>query len=109
MSPKRSPIARVYCVPSEKEKLLCLQMSKLIMQHMSKEPFKLSSWPLLCLSVTLLNSKLKIVPSYPLAWAINVAVLGGYLHYVISTILEICAYLHIKCFSIPPLAKEESK
>lgn len=86
-----------------------MQMSKLIMRHMSKERFTLSSWPLLCLSATLLNSRYKALPAYPLAWAANLAILGGYLHYVISTILEICAYLNIKCFSIPPLAREESK
>lgn len=84
-------------------------MSKLIMQHMSKEPFTLSLWPTLCLLTTLLNDRLQLLPAFTLAWAVNAVLLAGYLHYVSSTILEICAYLNIKCFSIPTAPGNETK
>jgi len=84
-------------------------MSKLIMSHMSKEPFHLSAWPCLAMATTLANSHLHLLPAFPLALAVNSLVLVGYLHYVSSVVVEICEYLNIKCFSIPLLPEEETK
>ena len=82
-------------------------MSKLIMSHMAKEPFQISVWPLVCLSVTLVNSFLQMVPAQPLAWLVCAITLAGYLHYVVSSVNEICAYLNIKCLTIPVLTDKE--
>ena len=82
-------------------------MSKLIMAHMSKEPFHLSVWPCLAMAATLVNSWLHVVPAFPLAMAVNIFVLAGYLHYVTSVVQEICEYLNIKCFSIPVLPEDK--
>ncbi len=84
-------------------------MSKLIMSHMSKEPFHLSVWPCLAMGATLANSWLHLLPAFPLALAVNALVLAGYLHYVTNVVQEICDYLNIKCFSIPVLLDEKDK
>ena len=81
-------------------------MSKLIMSHMSKEPFALSLWPAVLLSVTLVNSWIHFLPAYPLAAFVNVLMVAGYLQYVVATVLEICEYLKISCFSIPIISLE---
>ena len=94
------------CYSRIAEGLLLLQMSKLIMSHMSKEPFGLDLWPTVLLSSTLLNSWIHLVPAFPLACIVNVLMLAGYIHYVTSTVLEICAYLKISCFSIPLVSLE---
>jgi len=86
-----------------------MQMSKLIMSHMSKESFHLSYWPMLAMASTLANSYLHLLPAFPLALLVNCLVLAGYLHYVSSVVVEICDYLNIKCFSIPVLPEEEAK
>jgi ethanolaminephosphotransferase len=86
-----------------------MQMSKLIMSHMSKEPFHLSYWPTLAMASTLANSYLHLLPAFPLALLVNGLVLAGYLHYVSSVVVEICEYLDIKCFSIPVLPVDEAK
>ena len=84
-------------------------MSKLIMSHMSKEPFSLSLWPLLCLAATLVNSRLHLVPAFPLACAVNIFALAAYLHYVCSVVLEICAFLSIHCFTIPVPQEDKTR
>ena len=84
-------------------------MSKLIMSHMSKEPFNLSFWPLITLSLTLVNSYVHLVPAFPLAIAANGVLLAGYLHYVYVVVSEICGYLNIRCFKIPVLPEEKRK
>lgn len=82
------------------------QMSKLIVSHMSKEPFTLSIWPIACLLLTLVNSHLQLLPAYSLAWMVNIVIISGYLHYAVYVVDEICAYLGIKCLSIPPVHQE---
>ena len=84
-----------------------MQMSRLIMSHMSKEPFKLRYWSLVLMSFTLVNSYLHLLPPFPLALVILVLVLIGYLHYVSVVVCEICDYLHIRCFQIPLVANEK--
>ena len=88
---------------------MLLQMSKLIMSHMSKEPFSLSMWPLFCLAATLVNSRLQLVPGFSLACAVNFFALAAYLHYVCSVVLEICAYLNIHCFTIPVPQEDKTR
>ena len=85
-----------------------MQMSRLIMSHMSKEPFHLAYWPLAAMASTLLNSYYHFLPALPLASFVGVILLAGYLRYVSAVVGEICDYLHIKCFSIP-LVLEDRK
>jgi len=86
------------------------QASKLIMDHMAKEPFELTWWPLALLAASAANSAggdgdAGLFAPPP---AFDVAILGlaaaGYLHYVLSVISETCGYLGIRCLAITPVA-----
>ena len=82
--------------------LPCLQASKLIMDHMAKEPFELAWWPILALVLLLANARVHAVDSVLATWAFAGVAVAGYLHYVISVINEICGFLGISCLTIKP-------
>lgn len=91
-----------------------LEATKLIMDHMAKEPFEVVWWPLALLSAGGLHSAasrrfgppgsgstrfLGVSPDAVVAF--NLAVISaGYLHYVTSVIRETCAFLGIRCLTI---------
>lgn len=88
-----------------------LEATKLIMDHMAKEPFEVVWWPLALLSAGGLHSaasRLRGPGAPPLLGvspdavvAFNLAVISaGYLHYVTSVIWETCAFLGIRCLTI---------
>ena len=97
------------CKPGCKSPLLLMQMSKLIVSHMSKQPFQLSYWPVIAMATTLTNSYVQLVPAFPLAALVNGLVLAGYLHYVTHVVSEICDYLKIRCFKIPVVQDERKE
>ena len=79
-----------------------MQASKLIMDHMAKEPFEIFWMPILALVMLLAFSRAAIVSSEISAWTFAGLMAVFYLHYVTSTISEICAFLGIKCLTIKP-------
>jgi hypothetical protein len=82
--------------------LLHVQASKLIMDHMAKEPFEIFWSPILALVMLLGLNRAAVVNSEILGWSFAVLMVACYLHYVISTINEICAFLGIRCLTIKP-------
>lgn len=79
-----------------------LQSTRMIMAHMSKEPFSIALWPIILMLTQIGNQFLKLANPVLLAYAVNVVVVAGYLHYVIGVIGEICAFLGIKALVIKP-------
>ena len=78
------------------------QASKLIMDHMAKEPFELAWWPILLLVALLANARVHAVDSAVATWGFAALAVAGYLHYVMSVINEICGFLGINCLTIKP-------
>ena len=80
-----------------------LQATRLIMAHMSKEPFTVAAWPLVLMLGQVANYYLgNVLDPVLLAYSVNAVVIAGYLHYVIGMINEICEYLGIKALTIKP-------
>ena len=79
-----------------------MQASKLIMDHMAKEPFEIFWMPILALVMLLAFSRAAIVSSEVSAWTFAGLMVAFYLHYVTSAISEICAFLGIRCLTIKP-------
>ena len=79
-----------------------MQASKLIMDHMAKEPFEIFWLPILALVMLLGLNRAAVVESEIAAWTFAALLLALYLHYVTSAISEICAFLGIKCLTIKP-------
>ena len=79
-----------------------MQASKLIMDHMAKEPFEIFWMPILALVMLLAFNRAAIVSSEVSAWTFAGLMVAFYLHYVTSAISEICAFLGIKCLTIKP-------
>lgn len=79
-----------------------LEASKLIVDHMAKEPFELVWWPVAVLAAVTANAA-GGGPVDPTVGAIIglTVVSAGYLHYVTTLVAQICAYLGIKCLTIP--------
>ena len=77
-----------------------LQATRLIMAHMTKEPFSVAAWPLAMMGLQIGNNFVPTVDPLLLAYAVNAVVVAGYLHYVISIVGEICAYLGINALTI---------
>nr|QZD35611.1 CDP-ethanolamine:1, 2-diacylglycerol ethanolaminephosphotransferase [Lobosphaera incisa]QZD35612.1 CDP-ethanolamine:1, 2-diacylglycerol ethanolaminephosphotransferase [Lobosphaera incisa] len=77
-----------------------LEATKLIMDHMAKEPFEITWWPVALLVVYIINNRLLLVPAAPLAWIILAITMAGYVQYVTAVCGEICAYLGINCLTI---------
>jgi hypothetical protein len=67
--------------------------------------------PALCPGAAqLANAWLGLVDPFLMACAVNVVVVFGYLHYVVTVVGEICAFLDIPCLTIPkkkPVAHAE--
>lgn len=80
--------------------IYALQATRLIMAHMSKEPFRIAIWPIALMLVQIINEPLHFVQPLFLAYMINMVVVVGYLHYVISIISEICGFLGIRALTI---------
>ena len=81
-----------------------LEATRSIMAHMSKEPFRIAVWPLLLIVFQVLNHIIVLFDEVLLAYAVNAVILVGYLHYVVSLINEICAYLGINVLTIRKVA-----
>lgn len=76
------------------------QSTKLIIDHMSKEPFSVLLWPVLAMALVSLNAVLEVVPFELSCWVVATVVVGGYLTYIIQNINEICTYLGINCLTL---------
>lgn len=76
------------------------QSTKLIIDHMSKEPFSVLLWPLIAMAIVCLNSLLNIVHFEVSCWVVAVCVVTGYLAYIVQNINEICRYLGINCLTL---------
>eukprot|EP00887_Chlorella_sp_A99_P008007 scaffold12.g8007.t1 len=78
-----------------------LQATRLIMCHMSKEPFEVAVWPLAAIAFQVANHHLvQLLDPLLLAYAVNAVVVAGYLAYVVSMVNEICAFLQIPCLTV---------
>ena len=85
-----------------------LEATKLIMDHMAKEPFEVVWWPLVSLSAGALHSAASRRRGIPVFGVspdaivyFNLAVISlGYLHYVTGVISETCSFLGIRCLTI---------
>ena len=77
-----------------------VQSTRLIMAHMTKEPFSIALWPLLLLAAGTANDRLHVFNRTAIAWVVLLTLLAGYLHYVISVINQICDALNLTCFTI---------
>ncbi|KAK2078115.1 hypothetical protein QBZ16_003983 [Prototheca wickerhamii] len=89
-----------------------LQTTRLIMAHMAKVPFRISLWPLAALALQIANAYAPepFAAPGPLCAAVTAVIVAGYLHYVVSVIREICAYLGIRALTIdpkPPVKKHD--
>ena len=79
-----------------------MQATKLIMDHMAKEPFEPLGWPLALLSLNVACRRAGTPWLAGYMWGLAVIMLAGYLHYITSVIGEICAFLGIACLTIKP-------
>ena len=79
-----------------------LEASKLIVDHMAKEPFELVWWPVAILAAVTANAAGggPVDPTVAAVAGFAVAT-AGYLHYVVGVVRQICDYLGIKCLTIP--------
>ena len=77
-----------------------LQATRLIMAHMSKEPFRVAVWPIVLMLIQIANEPLRFLEPLLLAYIVNMVVVVGYLHYVVSIISEICNFLGIRALTI---------
>ena len=80
--------------------LYALEATKLVMDHMSKEPFEIFWWPVWLLGALILNSRLQLINPAFAAWLTAAAAVAGYLQYVLSIIDQICQFLDINCLTI---------
>ena len=76
------------------------QSTKLIIDHMAKEPFSVLLWPLIAMAVVSVNALLDAVHFEITCWVVAVLVVGGYITYIVQNINEICAYLGINCLTL---------
>jgi ethanolaminephosphotransferase len=81
-----------------------LQATRLMLAHMSKQPFSVAPWPLALIAAQLVNGRLQLVDAAALAQAARALVALGYLHYVVSVVGEICAFFGIRALTIAPAA-----
>jgi ethanolaminephosphotransferase len=79
-----------------------LQATRLMLAHMSKQPFSVAPWPLALIAAQLANGRLQLVDAAALAQAVRALVALGYLHYVVSVVDEICAFFGIRALTIAP-------
>ena len=76
------------------------QSTKLIVDHMSKEPFHVLPYPLLAMAVVCVNSYLNLVHFELFCWIMATIVVATYLAYIIQNINEICRFLGINCLTL---------
>jgi hypothetical protein len=76
------------------------QATKLIMDHMAKEPFELLGWPLALVALNIAGRRAALPWLDGYAWGLAATMLAGYLHYITSAIGDICAFLRIACLTI---------
>lgn len=83
-----------------------LEASRLIMAHMAKEPFAVAAWPLAVMASVTANSVAGGAVVDPFVGVVGgmTIILIGYLHYVVSVVGDVTAYLGIKCLTIPVAA-----
>ena len=86
--------------------IYALESTKLIIDHMAKEPFAIRHWPLATMGAVALNNYFHIIDPPAVAWAVLVVTLIGYLKYVIGNINEICSYLGIHCLDLRHLQNQ---
>ena len=77
-----------------------MQATKLIMDHMAKEPFEALGWPLALLALNIAGRRAGVPWLTGYVWGIAAIMLAGYLHYITSVISEICSFLGIACLTI---------
>ncbi|KAI3425927.1 hypothetical protein D9Q98_007899 [Chlorella vulgaris] len=77
-----------------------MQATKFIMAHMSKEPFSMTAWPLMLMAFQIATHRNPCLDPVIVGYSVNAVVVLGYLHYVISMVNEICAYLKIPCLTV---------
>lgn len=78
-----------------------LQATRLIMAHMSKEPFTIALWPVVGQAAQAVNLGVhRFADPVVVGWIVNIAVILGYLHYVTSVISEVCVFLDINALTI---------
>ncbi len=80
--------------------LYALEATKLVMDHMAKEPFGIFWWPVWLLGALVLNNMIHIINPALAAWLTAAAAVAGYLQYVLSIIDQICQFLDINCLTI---------
>lgn len=80
--------------------MYALQSTRLIMAHMCKDTFNVAIWPMIAITCQIVNSWTGIFGAMPVACAVNMVVVVGYLHYVVAVVNEICAFLKIPCLTI---------
>lgn len=76
--------------------------SQLIVAHMCKEPFQPPLWAMGLMALAIINKALHIVDPLQLTLGLDILLLGGYLHYVVVVINQICGHLGIYCLTIKP-------
>lgn len=84
-----------------------LQATKMIMAHMCKEPFQISMWPNVLIGFQVINYFSGSIDPVILSYLIFAGIAVGYFYYIISVILEICAFLDISALKIKPAKKED--
>lgn len=78
-----------------------LQATRLIMAHMSKEPYTIALWPVVGQAVQAANLGVyRFADPVVVGWIVNIAVIVGYLHYVTNIISEVCEFLDINALTI---------
>lgn len=77
--------------------------TELIVAHMAKMPFHPSVWPYLVLIAGALHAHWPVISTFNFALGALVLVVIPYMHYVMSIVNQICAFLNINCFTIQPL------
>lgn len=80
-----------------------LQATRMIMAHMSKEPFQITTWSNVLILIQVLNYWTGSMDPVKLAYFVFVSVAVGYLHYISSIVSEICAFLGISALKIKPV------
>lgn len=87
--------------------IYALQSTKLIIDHMSKEPFNILLWPMLAMGMVIASSWFNVLFN-TCCWVMCVLVWGGYIGYIVQNINEICAFLHINCLTLKHLQPSTS-
>jgi ethanolaminephosphotransferase len=77
-----------------------MQATRLIIAHMSKEPFSVAAWPLALIAAQIANHFGGPLDPFALACAVHAVVVTGYLHYVVCVVGEISGFLGINALTI---------